>query len=62
MTDQFAELALKIEAPDIDANTLDDLTRQLQDEIRELEVESVKAGQGWPYSKRRYGRRLGSDW
>lgn len=46
MTDQAAEFKLKIDALDIDDNELDDLTRQLRDEIEQLDVDAVELVKG----------------
>ena len=42
MQDQITELTLQIDAPDIDANELDDLARLLRAEIEQLDVMSVE--------------------
>lgn len=58
MTDQIAELMLQIDAPDLDANELDDLTRQLQNEIDQLDIEAVEQVKGGPAPE----GAMGVDW
>ncbi len=51
MPDQITELTLQIDAPDIEANELDDLARLLRAEIEELDVESVEQVKKGPIPK-----------
>jgi len=48
MTGQIVELILKIHAPDFDENELDEITQELEEELLELDVESVKRLAGDP--------------
>ena len=46
--EQFSQFILRIDAPEADAGELDDLTRQLRDEILETSVEQVDLVPGTP--------------
>jgi hypothetical protein len=49
---QFTELILEISAPDTTAEDIDQMTRQLLSELKELEVESVELAKGNPAPER----------
>ncbi|MCP4701868.1 MAG: hypothetical protein GY862_34155 [Gammaproteobacteria bacterium] len=59
MADQPTQLlTLQIDAPGIDANELDDLTRLLRNEVEQLDVETVKRVKSGPVPK----GAMGMDW